>query len=71
MIAHQEDGGAFVGEPDQAVDDAARVGAAVHVVAEEDQAVVRAQRKGPQQVLELVEAAVDVADRVEHRGAWA
>ena len=46
-----------------------RVGTAVDVVAEEDQPVARLQRQHREQRVELVELAVDVADRVEHAQA--
>ncbi len=66
MIADQERARPLLGELDQVIDHAARVGASIHVIAHEDQAVVVAQRKGIDEFFERLPFTVNVANRVEH-----
>src|SRR5262245_43844533 len=66
VIPEQEGAGHLPGELDQARHHAGRIGPAIHVVAEEHQPVTGRGRELVEQALELLELAVDVADRVEH-----
>ena len=66
VVPEQEHAVVLAGERDQPVDHGLRVRAAVHVVAQEHEAVARGVGQRAEQPVEQLDLAVDVAHRVEH-----
>ena len=66
VVAEQEDAGVALAQLDQPLDHPGRIRAPVDVVAEEDEAVARLERNRLEQLVELLELAVDVPEGVEH-----
>ncbi len=66
VVPQQEHAGPVRRQAQQALDHAAGVGPAVHVVPQEDEAVAGGERQDGEQLVEQLGFAVDVPHRVEH-----